>query len=456
MKIVLIGNGKVGSNIASQLVREGHDVTVVDQKSEKLKKIQDSQDVLCIEGNGATVEVQKDANVNKAGLLIATTPNDETNMLCCLIAKKLGAERTISRVRNPEYFGQIELIKDDLSLSMVINPERMTADEIFRVLVFSAASKVEVFSKGRVELVEYKLSENSSLAGRTLAQIYSEVKIKHLVCAVQRSSKDGTQVFIPSGGFVLQPGDRISIASSHKYLEKFFRSTGLFKNKIKNVMIIGGGKIAFYLASQLLEIGMSVKIIDNNMERCRQLAEDLDKASIICGDGTDQELLLEEGLHDTDAFVSLTGIDEVNIITALYAKKNSDAKVVAKINRESYIDLTSQLGLDSIISPKYITATGILSYVRSLENAQSSDIEALYHLAGDNVEAIEFKVKDNINGLVGIPLSRVELKKDILICAIIRKRNVIIPGGSDAIELGDSVVVVSKDHHFSEIRDILD
>lgn len=456
MDIVLIGNGKVGGNLTSQLVREGHNVTVIDKNPDKLKRIQDSQDVMCIEGNGATAEVQKEAGVNRADLLIATTPNDETNMLCCLIAKKLGAKKTISRVRNPEYYGQIELIREDISLSMVINPERMTADEIFRVLAFSAASRVEVFAKGRVELVEYKLLENSPLIGKMLMDIYGSFKTKCLICAVQRNKGDKTEIFIPSGNFVLEAGDRISIASSHKALEKFFRSTGTFKNKIKNVMIVGGGKIAFYLASQLSEIGMSVKIIESDMQRCRELAENLDKASIICGDGTDQELLLEEGLRDSDAFVSLTGIDEVNIITALYAKKNSEAKVVAKINRESYVDLTAQLGLDSIISPKFITATGILSYVRSLQNAKESDIEALYHLVGNNVEAIEFKVRDGADDLIGIPLKDLRLKKDMLICAIIRKRNIIIPSGADCIETGDSVVVVSKDHHLRSLSDMFD
>ncbi len=455
MKIVIIGNGKVGNNLASQLVGEGHDVTVVDKNPDTLKRIQDSQDVMCVEGNGATIGVQKEAGVNKAGLLIATTPNDETNMLCCLIAKKLGAGRTISRVRNPEYYSQIELIRDDLGLSMVINPERMTADEIYRVLVFSAASKVEVFSKGSVELVEYKIPENSKLVGMSLSDIYTNIKIKCLICAVQRNVNGELQVHIPTGNFVLQAGDRVNIASSHKFLEKFFRNSGVFSNRIRTVMIVGGGKIAFYLAEQLSAIGMSVKIIENRLERCHELAEKLDKVTIIHGDGADQELLRMEGLRDADAFVSLTGIDEVNIITALYAKKNSQAKVIAKINRESYIDLTAQLGLDSIISPKYLTATGTLSYVRSLQTG-NNDIEALYHLVGDKVEAIEFKVKDNVIGLLGVPLKDVKLKNDILICAIIRKKNVIIPGGKDCIELGDSVVVVTKDYHFSSVEDILD
>lgn len=451
MKIVVIGCGKVGRNLSELLVEEGHDVTVIDQNSEALKKISDSQDVMCVEGNGATTAVQLEAGVNKAGILVATTPNDETNMLCCLIAKRLGAQKTISRVRDPEYYGQIDLIREDLGLSMIINPERMAADEIFRVLVFSSASKVEVFAKGRLELVEYTIPESSPLCGLSLAQIYSKTNVRILVCAVQR----GGETFIPTGMFTLQAGDKVSIASTHKDLEKFFRVTGSLKDKIKTVMIVGGGRIAFYLAKQLIALGMRVKIIDNNYERCTEFAENLNKVTVIHGDGTDQDLLLEEGLRDADAFVALTGVDEVNIIMALYAKKNSEAKVVAKINRESYVDLTSQLGLDSIISPKYVTTNNIISYVRSLNNDATSGIEALYHLVGETVEAIEFKVKGNITDLVNIPLKNLSLKDDILICAIIRKRNVIIPGGDDCIEEGDSVVVVTKDYHFSDITDIL-
>ncbi len=452
MKIVIIGSGKVGRNLSALLVSEGHDVTVIDQNPDSLKRIQDSLDVMCVEGNGATTAVQLEAGVNKAEILVATTPNDETNMLCCLIAKKLGTQKTISRVRDPEYYGQIDLIREDLGLSMIINPERMAADEIFRALVFSSASKVEVFAKGRIELVEYTIPENSVLSGLNLAQIYNKTNIQLLICAVQR----GNETFIPSGLFELQEGDKISVVSTHKDLEKFFRVTGSYKEKIKTVMIVGGGKIAFYLAKQLVALGMRVKIIDNDIERCTEFVENLDKVTVIHGDGTDQELLMEEGLADADAFVALTGIDEVNIIMALYAKNNSEAKAVAKINRESYVDLTSQLGLDTVISPKYITTNNIISYVRSLNNDATNNIEALYHIVGEKVEAIEFKVSEKIPDLVDVPLKNLKLKKNILICAIIRKRSVIIPSGNDSVEEGDSVVVVSKDYHFSDIRDILE
>lgn len=451
MDIVVIGNGKIGHNLSCMLADEGHNVTVVDKKGDAISKLQNTHDLLCIEGNGATAAVQREAGVDKAELMIATTPFDELNMLCCLVAKKLGCQKTISRVRNPEYYRQIDLIKEDLGLSMVINPERITADEIRRILAFPSALKVEVFEKGRVELVEHIISESSTLADLNLIEIYKRTKIKFLVCAVVRNK----EIFIPSGDFILKVGDRVHIAASHKDMERFFRASGAMKDKVKTVMIIGGGKICHYLALQLTSFGIRVKIIEKDFARCEELSELLPKATIIHGDGSDESLLIEEGISDADSFVALTGFDEQNILMSLYVKNNTGAKVITKVNDDSYINLASQLGLDCVITPKRLTSSGIASYVRSMENSSESNIESLYHLVGNRLEAIEFKVKDNVPNLVGIPLKDLELEKDLLICAIIRKREVIIPGGDDAIMIGDSVVVVSKEHHFTEIRDIL-
>lgn len=451
MKVVIIGNGKVGSSLSSLLAKENHDVTVVDCKPEALRRTQFTQDIMCIEGNGATAATQKEAGADKAGLLIACTPYDELNILCCLIAKRLGADRTISRVRTPEYFTQMDLLRDELRLSLVINPDLTAAEEISRILIFPAAAKVEVFEKGKMELIEHKLSENSKICGMSLADIYRSHKIKFLICAVARDS----EIYIPDGSFVLRPGDKISLAASHKNVEKFFRETGIIAGKVKNVMMIGGGRVCYYLASLLLNVGMRVKIIEKDLDRYHILAEKLPKASIIHGDGTDQELLMEEGLSDADSFVALTGLDEENIIMSMFAKNNSKAKVIVKINRDNYRDLASELGLDCIVSPKSLTTSSILSYVRSLNNTSGSNIESLYHIVNNQVEAIEFCIKTNIPGLVGVPLRDMKLKKNILICAIIRRRNVIIPNGGDSIELGDFVVVISKDHRFSDIEDIL-
>ena len=262
MKVVIVGDGKIGNNLASLLVEEDHDVTVIDCKAEALKKTLSSQDVMCIEGNGATAEVQIEAGVKKAGLLIATTPHDELNMLCCLIGKKLGAKKAISRVRNPEYYKQIDLIRDDMGLSMVINPEFTTADEISRMLIFPTATKVEIFQKGRIELVEHKIKEDSPLVGLTLAEIYKRLKVKFLICAVQR----GTNIYIPSGDFIIRAGDKINISASHNEIENFFKISNQFKNRIKTVIIVGGGRIGYYLALQLINMGMKVKIIEKSFD----------------------------------------------------------------------------------------------------------------------------------------------------------------------------------------------
>lgn len=452
MKVVIIGCGKVGSDISNSLSQEGHDVTVIDVKENALKKIQDSQDIMCIEGDGADANILREASVDKSGLCIATTPYDELNLLCCLLAKRLGAKKTISRVRNPVYYGQIDLIKEDLGLSMVINPELITSDEIMRILIFPTAAKLEVFSKGRIELVEFTLKKDSVLDGMSLLNIYLRHKIKFLICTVER---DG-EIFIPGGDFILRSGDKINIAASPQNLEGFFKAIGSMKNKVKNVMIVGGGKICGYLIKYLLDAHMRVKVIENDHEKCLELAENFPKATVICGDGTDQDVLMEEGLGEVDAFLAMTGIDEENIIMSLFAKKNSDAKVVTKINRENYREIAVQTGLDCIISPKSLAEASVLSYVRSLRNAAGSNVEALYHLVGNKAEAIEFKIKSPVPELTDIPIKNLKIKKNILICGIIRKRDVIIPNGDDHITAGDSVIVISKDYRFSDIGDILD
>lgn len=451
MKMVIIGNGKVGSNLASMLSNEGHDVTVIDINAAALERTQNTEDVMCIEGNGIDKSVQTDANVGKSGVVIAATPYDEVNLLCCLIAKKLGAKRTIARVRNPEYYKQIDFIREDLGLSMIINPEGVTADEILRVLITPDAANVEVFERGKMELVEYKLPENSPILDCSLQEIYKRTRIKFLICAVQRDS----DIYIPSGGFILRSGDRISIAASHKEIEQFFKMNGSIKDKVKSCMIVGGGRISYYLTRNLLGMGMHVKIIEKDLERCKQLAQMFPKAAVINADGTDQDTLVEEGIGEVDAFVAVTGIDEENIIMSLFAKHNSDAKVVAKINRESYVDLASRIGLDCIVSPKNLTTTSVLAYVRSLDNTESN-IESLYHIVNNRVEAVEFRIRDVIPGLTGIPLKELRTKKNILICSVVRGRQVIIPDGSTTIEAGDSVLIVSKEHRFTDIRDIID
>ncbi len=452
MKVVIIGSGKVGSNISNALSKEGHDVIAIDTNETALKKIQDVQDIMCIEGNGADINVLQEADVGRSALCIATTPYDELNLLCALIAKKLGAERTMARVRNPMYFAQIDILKEQIGLSMAINPELITADEIMRILVFPAAAKLEVFSRGRIELVEHKLSDKFELDGMTLADIYKKHKIKYLICSVERDS----ELYIPSGDFVLHRGDKINIAASHRNLEGFFKAIGSTRSRIKTVLIVGGGKVCSYLIKQLLAAHMQVKVIEIDENKCQKLAMDFPQADIIHADGTDQEVLAEQGIKHADAFVSMTGIDEENIIMSLFAAKNSNAKVITKINRESYREIAAQMGLECLISPKLLTQSVVLSYVRSMKNTPGSNIEALYHLVENRAEAIEFRITSSIDGIINTPLKKLKLKKNILICGIIRGRTVIIPNGNDFITIDDSVIIISKDHHFSDITDILD
>lgn len=451
MDIIIVGVGKLGSTLTEQLLNEGHDIVVIDTKQEALDTLTNSFDVMSVVGNGADVSVLEEANVKKANLVIACTPSDEVNMLCCLIAKKLGAMQTISRVRTPAYYNQIGTIKDDLGLSMVINPELAAADEIYRVLTFPAAAKIELFAKGRVELVEYIIPEGSLLDGISLSVLSRKYGVKMLICAVQRDKN----VFIPKGDFVLRSGDKININSSHKEISKFFKTIGGYKDRVTSVLIAGGGRICYYLAHSLVNVGIKVKIIENDQNRCNELVSMLENVTVICGDGTDQELLKEEGIEHCDAFVALTGIDEENMIIALYARKETNAKTVTKINRHSYLGMAEELGLDSTVSPKQLSASNVVSYVRAMENSMGSNVEALYKLIDNKVEAIGFNAADNPL-YTNIPLKQLKLKPDLLIACIVRGRQIIVPAGDDHLEDGDSVLVITTTQMYSDLTDILE
>ena len=450
MYIVVIGMGKVGTALTESLSGEGHDIVVIDNKPDVIENAVNKSDVMALLGNGATYRVQKEAGVEKAELLIAVTPSDELNILCCMIGRKIGAKNTIARVRNPEYSSQLLFMRNELGLSMMINPEYEAASEISRILRFPSASRIDYFAKGRVDLVEFKLPQNSMLGGQPINMLYKKTKAKVLVCTVQRDK----EVVIPDGNFILQDGDRISVAASHVDLASFFKNVGVFKQKIKNVLLIGGGKISYYLARQLLEIGISVKIIEQDRQRCMDLSDLLPRATIVCGDGTDQSLLLEEGITQTDACVALTGIDEENIIVSVYAAIKGVIKVVTKITRTSLKDILDSVGLESIISPKELTASIILRYVRALQNSVGSNIQTLHKLGADNVEALEFRVTKNVR-LTNIALKNLSLKKNLLIASIIKRDRVVIPSGDDTLEPGDSVIVVTSNNTLRDLQDIL-
>lgn len=451
MKIVIIGDGKVGHKLAVQLSEEEYDITLIDQNEGKLKEALNKMDIFCITGNGVDVEVQKQADVPHADLVIACASTDELNMLSCLLARRLGAKHTIARVRNPIYYRQIGLLKEDLHLSMAVNPELTAANEIARVLLFPEASKVETFMKGRVELVEYPVDEGNPLINLSLADIYKKFQIKILVCAVQRKE----EVFIPDGDFVLQEGDRLHVAAAHQNLKYFFRSLKKKKTKVRNVLICGGGHVCFYLAAQLLQVGMQVKIIEQRAERCEELCELLPKATIINGDAANQDLLIEEGIAQADAFVALTGMDEENIIMGLFAKNQGVPKIAAKVNEDSRARMVEGLGIDSIVSAKSVTADAIMGYVRARKNSYSSaNVETMYRLVNGRIEALEFIIKKECE-YTNIPLKNLPTKKNNLIACIGRKRKVIVPNGDDHLEVGDSVIIVTKDRLISNFSDIL-
>lgn len=450
MKIVIIGDGKVGYKLAKQLSSEKYDIILIDNNEEKLRKSIERMDVFCVVGEGGSVEVQQRADVPHADLVIACTSTDECNMFSCLIARRLGARHTIARVRNPIYYKQIDFLKKDLHLSMVVNPELIVAGDITRLLLFPDASKVETFVKGRVELVEFPI-HCGKLEGLSLSELYARFQVQVLVCAVE----SGETVLIPDGDYILKAGDKLHIAASHQNMEQFFKKIALRKEKIKNAMICGGGRVAYYLASQLCNLGMNVKIIERNRERCEELCELLPQATIINGDATEHDLLIEEGIEKTDAFIALTGMDEENIIMSLFASKQSVSKVIVKINEDRRAMMIDELGLDSIVSAKTATADAILGYVRARRNSQcSANVETMYQLLDGRVEALEFIIKSE-NAYTGVPLKDLNLKVNNIIACIARGRKIIIPNGDDSIQVGDSVVIITMTKQIRDLDDIL-
>ena len=441
MKIIIVGVGKVGLALTKHLSRENK-VTIIDQNPQLVDNIINIYDVMGVCGNGASYDVQKEAEADKADLLIATASSDEINILTCLVAKKLGIPHTIARIRNPEYEKQLRFMREELGLSMSINPEKATAREIARVLRFPAAMKLESFSKGRLELVEYRLAENSTLHGTQLSDLYRNIRVRVLICAVSRRD----ETYIPSGDFVLQAGDKIYLTAAPHELELFFRHLGVFRGRASSVMIVGASKLCYYLASQLIDMGMSVKIVDQNRQRCVEIEERLPKALVIVGDGTDSELLQEEGIGQIDAFVAITGLDEANILMSMSAARQSrDCKVVAKINRRSLMEL---------VSTGAVTTELILKYIRSMKNATGSQVKTLHRIVDEKVEALEFGIKENYS-FVGVPLRDLRIKSGILVAGIVRRSGrIVIPTGDDVINQGDDVIVVATDTGIQDIRDI--
>ena len=450
MKIIIVGCGNVGSTLAEQLNREGHDITIIESRADALETVTNSIDVMGVVGNGAVYQVQMEAGVRDADLLIATTDSDELNMLCCLIAKKAGNCHTIARIRDPQYSAEIGYLKEELNLSLCINPELAAAEEIARLLKVPSAIKVDTFAKGRIELLKLLIPAGSVLDHMKVFEVNTRLKCQVLICTVER----GDQVIIPNGGFELLSGDRISFIARTNAYSHFFEQAGIVNNRVQSLMIVGGGRISYYLAKLLKDTGIEIKIIDRREERCEELARELPHCMIIHGDGSDQQLLSEEGISKTEAFAALTGADEENIMISLYASRAGQAKLITKVNRTTFENVIADLKLGSVIYPKVLTADRIQQYVLAMQNSMGSNIETLYHIAGDRAEALEFHV-DQPSAVTGIPLGELKLKDNLLVASIARNGKLITPGGRDTIEVDDSVIIVSSGNRLRDLKDIL-
>lgn len=450
LQIIIVGCGKIGSALLEHLSKEGHDITVIDKNSERVQDFANMYDVMGIVGNGASYSVLMEAGIKNTDLFIAVTKSDELNLLCCTIAKQASNCATIARVCTPDYSKELGYLQDKLGLTMIINPEHEFAREVARILAMPTALDVNSFAHGRAELIKIKIPEGNCLDSMTITTMGSMMDEKVIICAIE---KDG-EVYIPSGNFVMHAGDVISVVSSRNGIKVFLETIGFKSKRVKDTMIIGGGKAAYYLAKRLMNMNVSVKIIEKDRARCEELSVLLPKAIIINGDGTEQELLREEGIDTAESFVPLTGIDEENIVLTLHARQLSDTKIVTKINRTSFKDVISSLDLGSIVYPRYITTEAIIAYVRAKTNSQDSNIETLYHMYDHRVEAIEFVVKKN-SVVTNTPLRDMKLKENLVVSCINRNGNIIIPSGDDEIKVNDSVIIVTTNTGFNDIQDIL-
>ena len=451
MKIVIIGLGTIGRTILKNLSSEGHTVTIIDDDKAKIENLIEKYDVFGVVGNGASMEIQTEANVKDAELVIALTRSDELNILACLVAKKIGAKNTIARVRNPAYRKQIAQMKDDLGISMVVNPELQTADEIFNLVNLPSVVQIDHFAGGKVSLAEVVAEKGCALIGETLISLGKKLSTKVLICAVQR----GDEVIIPSGNFQIREGDKIHFTANAKTLGDFLREVNLVKSPLKNIMIVGGGRIGYYLADSLAKKKYNVKLIEQELTQAEMLAEQLPSVTVVWGNGTQHDLLIEEGIEAMDAFVALTDIDEENIIVSMFANKKRVKKTITQIKGEDLYGMLDELGINNNVSPKQIVADRIISYIRALANTVGSNVLTLYRLVNEQVEALEFAAKKQAQ-FYNKPLRNLKTKKDCLIACIIRQNEVIIPGGDSEIRLGDNVVVVTTHKNFDDLADVFE
>lgn len=450
MKIIIVGCGRIGTTLVEELSGENHDISIIDEKAEIVQNMANTYDVLGVIGNGASNVILQEAGIEQADIVIAVTNSDELNLLCCLIAKKTGTCETVARVRNPVYYQEIGFIKEEMGISMVLNPELGAAYEIARMLRFPAAMEVNTFSKGRVEMLKYRIPSGSRLDGMSLIDVSDKLNCEVLVCAVERKK----ELVIPNGTFKLKEKDIISLVALPSHAIDFFRKIGEKESMIHDAMIVGGSKIGFYLAQLLITSGINVKLIDQNLKRCEELSALLPKAMIINGNGMDQNVLLEEGLLETDAFIALTNHDEENIFLSLYVQSQTDAKLITKVQKLNYDAMIERLDLGSMIYPEYLTAQYLVQYVRAKQNSMGSNIENLYKLMDGRAEALEFHIQKG-SPVIGKPLQELPIIDNLLICSIYRNGKGMIPNGQDSIQEDDMVVVVTTKKGLHDVKDIL-
>lgn len=451
MNILIVGAGKVGSTLADYLSRENHNVTIIDNDDEAIHRASDTLDVMCIKGPGAAPSVLREGGAGEADLVLATTNMDEVNMLCALTSKRLGAKYTIARIRDVAYTEDLASLQKDLSIDSVINPEYSTALEISRLLRFPAAANVDTFFRGKVEMLGVRVRETDPIVGQPLSKLFGHNSPNILFSACERKG----QVIIPNGDFVPQAGDKLYVTGTPRDLSTYLRTLGRDLPKIHSAFLIGGSRIAHYLSKLLLSMGVRVTLVENNEEHCRRLSEWLPDALVLHGDGTDQELLASEHFTNNDAFIALTGRDEDNLISALYAQQQGIRKVVAKSNRMNYSAVVQAAGLDCVVAPKLITVARILRLVRGLQDKSGSVMTALYQIADTDAEAAEFLLRDNTPHL-GVPLKDLSIRKGFLIAALLHEKKVIIPSGGTVLSAGDRVIVISHSTDIQAFRDIFE
>lgn len=450
MQIIVVGCGKVGRSIVAQLSKEDNNVTVIDTNAQIIRNISTNYDVMGIVGNGSSFTILDQADLAHTDMIIAVTERDEVNLLTCVIAKLNNNKiHTVARVRSPQYAGELAKLQKGLDLTMTINPEMEAAKEISRLLNFPSAIEIFSFARNRIDLLRFRVPPISVLVGRSLKAI-SDLTTNLLVCIIERNSN----IMVPNGDTVIQQGDVLTIIAMPRDAQSFFKKIGVRTNKCRNVMIVGGGQLSFYLSKLLLNNHANVTIVERDMERCEELVNALPGVTVDCGDGTEKELLEEEHLENMDGFVACTGLDEVNTILSLYAMKHVGRKVVTKVNHVDFGDVIEGLQLDSIVNPKELTAQKIVHYVRAAGNSLKSNVETLYKLMNGRVEALEFLLEKK-SSIIGVKLADLNLKPNVLIAGIVRDGRLIIPGGQDAFQVGDTVIVVTTHLGFHEIFNIL-